>query len=144
MRLFFIVGAQKSGTTWLQRTLNKYAQLPWIPDKVLVAKRLCSLSYLTAAFTSGILFDWLVLGKLLKDEEYSALKAAEPRRAKEALRLCELLGPTFIKLGQALSIRTDLIPEAYALELRQLQDAVPPFPTSEALAVLRSQLGVRD
>ena len=33
------------------------------------------------------------------------------------------MGPTFIKLGQALSIRTDLIPEAYALELRQLQDA---------------------
>ena len=58
--------------------------------------------------------------------------------------LCELLGPTFIKLGQALSIRTDLIPAAYALELRQLQDAVPPFPTDEAFAVLRQQLGVRD
>ena len=56
----------------------------------------------------------------------TALKDAEPRRAKEALVLCELLGPTFIKLGQALSIRTDLIPAAYALELRQLQVMMPP------------------
>ena len=52
--------------------------------------------------------------------------------------------PTFIKLGQALSIRTDLIPEAYALELRQLQDAVPPFPSQQAFEVLRRQLGVRN
>ena len=39
-----------------------------------------------------------------------------------------------IKLGQALSIRTDLIPAAYALELRQLQDAVPPFPSDAVRA----------
>ena len=58
--------------------------------------------------------------------------------------LCEQLGPTFIKLGQALSIRTDLVPEAYALELRQLQDAVPPFPSEEAFAVMKRELGVRD
>ena len=108
------------------------------------AKRLLSLSYLTASFTTGLLWDWLVLGKLLKDDEFKALKAAEPERAKEALRLCEVLGPTFIKLGQALSIRTDLVPEAYALELRQLQDAVPPFPTEEAFDVIRKQLGLRD
>jgi predicted unusual protein kinase regulating ubiquinone biosynthesis (AarF/ABC1/UbiB family) len=111
---------------------------------LLVAKRLFSLSYLTSAFTSGVLFDWLVLGKLLGDKEYTALKSAEPRRAKEALVLCERLGPTFIKLGQALSIRTDLVPEAYALELRQLQDAVPPFPSDEAFAVMKRELGIRD
>ena len=63
---------------------------------------------------------------------------------QEALVLCEQLGTTFIKLGQALSIREDLIPTAYALELRQLQDAVPPFSSVEAFAVLREQLGVRD
>ena len=94
-----------------------------------MAQRLLKLGRLTTGFTAGLLWDWLVLGKLLKDEEYTALKQAEPRRAKEALVLCEQCGPTFIKLGQALSIRTDLIPEAYALELRQLQDAVPPFPS---------------
>jgi predicted unusual protein kinase regulating ubiquinone biosynthesis (AarF/ABC1/UbiB family) len=45
---------------------------------------------------------------------------------------------------QALSIRTDLIPAAYALELRQLQDAVPPFDSEEAYDVLRTQYQVDD
>ena len=68
----------------------------------------------------------------------------EPERARDALLLANQMGPTFIKLGQALSIRTDLISEAYALELRQLQDAVPPFDSAEAYAVLRRELQVRD
>jgi hypothetical protein len=66
---------------------------------LLVAKRILKLALLTSAFNAGVLFDWLVLGKLLKDEEYTALRKAEPRRAKAALNLCENLGPTFIKLG---------------------------------------------
>jgi predicted unusual protein kinase regulating ubiquinone biosynthesis (AarF/ABC1/UbiB family) len=48
------------------------------------------------------------------------------------------------QLGQALSIRTDILPELYALELRQLQDAVPPFDSSEARSVLRKELNVSD
>jgi len=48
------------------------------------------------------------------------------------------------ELGQALSIRTDLIPEAYALELRQLQDAVPPFSSGEAYEILKEEFGVDD
>jgi hypothetical protein len=111
---------------------------------LLVLKRVMRLALLTGAFNAGVLFDWLVLGKLMGDLEYTALKEAEPRRAKQALRLCEQLGPTFIKLGQALSIRTDLIPEAYALELRQLQDAVPPFDSDQAYDVLRTQYQVDD
>jgi predicted unusual protein kinase regulating ubiquinone biosynthesis (AarF/ABC1/UbiB family) len=109
---------------------------------LLVLKRILKLTFLTGAFNTGLLFDWLVLGKLLQDDEYTALRKAEPQRAKDALILCQQLGPTFIKLGQALSIRTDLVPEAYALELRQLQDAVPPFSSKEAYDVLRKQLGV--
>lgn len=111
---------------------------------LLVVKRILRLALLTGAFNAGVIFDWLVLGKLFKDEDYTALKRAEPRRAKSALRLCERLGPTFIKLGQALSIRTDLIPQAYALELRQLQDAVPPFESEQAFDVMREQLGIDD
>lgn len=109
---------------------------------LMVLKRILRLASLTSAFNTGLIFDWLVLGKLFKDEEFSALRENEPRRAKEALRLCTELGPTFIKLGQALSIRTDIVPEMYALELRQLQDAVPPFNSEEARAVLKEQLGV--
>lgn len=111
---------------------------------LMVLKRVLRLATLTSAFNTGILFDWLVLGKLMKDEEYTALRKNEPQRAKEALELCTELGPTFIKLGQALSIRTDILPEMYALELRQLQDAVPPFDSEEAREVLKRELGVRD
>ena len=64
----------------------------------MVLKRLLRLGTMSGAFTTGLLFDWLILGKLFKDEDYTALKKAEPKRAKEALRLCEQLGPTFIKL----------------------------------------------
>lgn len=107
----------------------------------MVLKRVLRLSSLTSAFNFGILFDWLVLGKLFKDETYAALRNNEGRRAKEALKLCTELGPTFIKLGQALSIRTDIVPEAYALELRRLQDAVPPFDSDLARVVLARELG---
>lgn len=116
-----------------------YAQRPFM-----VVKRILKLGLLSGAFNTGILFDWLVLGKLFKDENYTALKNAEPARAKEALNLCEELGPTFIKLGQALSIRTDLIPAPYALELRKLQDAVTPFDSQEAYEILKQELGVQE
>jgi hypothetical protein len=110
----------------------------------LVLKRILQLASLTSGFTTGLLFDWLILGKLLKDDEYTALKRNEPKRAKIALTLCEQLGPTFIKLGQALSIRTDLIPEAYALELRALQDQVSPFPSDVAYEILKKEYNVDD
>ena len=110
----------------------------------MVLKRILRLASLTAVFNSGLLFDWLILGKLLGDDEYTALRKNEPQRAKESLILCQQLGPTFIKLGQALSIRTDLLPELYALELRALQDAVPPFDSAEAREVLKRELGVND
>jgi len=112
--------------------------------KFMVLKRVLQLASLTSSFTTGILFDWLILGKLLKDDEYKALARNEPRRAKVALRLCEQLGPTFIKLGQALSIRTDLIPEAYALELRALQDKVTPFDNDVGIEILKREFRVDD
>jgi hypothetical protein len=61
--------------------------------KFMVMKRIVQLGVLTSSFTTGLLFDWLILGKLLGDEEYKALQRNEPRRAKVALRLCEQLGP---------------------------------------------------
>ncbi|HYH87514.1 MAG TPA: AarF/ABC1/UbiB kinase family protein, partial [Pyrinomonadaceae bacterium] len=51
------------------------------------------------------------------------------------------LGPTFIKIGQALGTRADLLPLAYIKELVKLQDQVPPFPTAEAFARVEAELG---
>jgi predicted unusual protein kinase regulating ubiquinone biosynthesis (AarF/ABC1/UbiB family) len=51
------------------------------------------------------------------------------------------LGPTFIKIGQSLGTRGDLLPLAYVKELAKLQDQVPPFPTTEAYARIETELG---
>jgi ubiquinone biosynthesis protein len=62
--------------------------------------------------------------------------------APERLRLAiEELGPTFIKLGQILSSRNDLLPAAYRDELAKLQDAAPPIPAEQVRAILREELG---
>ena len=100
---------------------NFYSSRP-----LFVLRRLLKLGQITSSFNFKLFLDWR-LGTLEKNE---------PHRAKEALNLATQLGPTFIKLGQALSIRTDLIPKAYALELRQLQDAIPPFDTKIATKVI--------
>ena len=60
----------------------------------------------------------------------------------ERLRLAlEDLGPVFIKFGQMLSTRRDLLPDDIADELQRLQDQVPPFPGEQAIALIESQLG---
>lgn len=60
----------------------------------------------------------------------------------EALRkTLEELGPIFIKFGQALSTRPDILPPDIAMELCKLQDNVPPFPSEEALVIIEAALG---
>lgn len=54
----------------------------------------------------------------------------------------EELGATFIKLGQLLSTRADLIPPEFLEELAKLQDEVAPFPTEEAVALIEAELGL--
>ncbi len=61
-----------------------------------------------------------------------------PVQMREAL---EELGPTFIKLGQLLSTRPDIIPHEYALELEKLQDAAPPVAVSEVRRVIQEEFG---
>src|SRR5580692_5850997 len=62
----------------------------------------------------------------------------------ERLRLAlEELGPIFIKFGQALSTRRDLIPADIADDLAKLQDRVPPFGSDVAVAAIESALGAK-
>lgn len=65
------------------------------------------------------------------------------RTRGERLRLAmETLGPIFVKFGQMLSTRRDLLPEDIADELRRLQDQVPPFPGEVAVALVERELGM--
>ncbi len=61
-----------------------------------------------------------------------------PQRVRLALTE---LGPTFVKLGQVLSTRPDLIPLAFMRELEKLQDQVPPFPSERAVNIVATELG---
>ena len=75
-------------------------------------------------------------------EELGRETAAPPPSAPQRLRLAiEELGPTFIKLGQILSTRPDLIPPEYAAELARLQDTVPPEPWDAIQAQVEAELG---
>lgn len=62
-------------------------------------------------------------------------------RAERARQACEELGTMFIKLGQMLSTRGDLLPEAYRVELAKLVDSVPPLPVDVITQVIREELG---
>ena len=62
-------------------------------------------------------------------------------RPERVRLLFEELGPTFIKFAQILSTRPDLVPADVIREFEKLQDNVPPFPFSEAKAIIESELG---
>ena len=66
------------------------------------------------------------------------LKAPRGQRLREAL---ERLGPIFVKFGQVLSTRRDLLPPDIADELARLQDRVPPFPSAVAVAIVEKAFG---
>ena len=68
-------------------------------------------------------------------------QAVERQLAAWLREACLELGPTFIKVGQALSTRVDLLPLSYVEEMAQLQDRVPPFPTLLARQFIEEELG---
>jgi ubiquinone biosynthesis protein len=81
------------------------------------------------------------LSELLPDEPQVQSEAAP--QAAELADDVEALGPTFIKLGQLLSTRPDIIPPVYADALRRLQDHVGAFPFEDVQRIVTEELGVR-
>jgi ubiquinone biosynthesis protein len=71
-------------------------------------------------------------------------ETSETQDAPDQLaRDLEALGPTFIKLGQVLSTRVDLLPPAYLEALTRLQDSVEPFPFADVQRIVEEELGAR-
>jgi len=76
------------------------------------------------------------------DLDESTLAASAPK-AEELATDLEKLGPTFIKLGQLLSTRADLLPAPYLDALTRLQDHIEPFAFEEVDTIVSGELGVR-
>jgi ubiquinone biosynthesis protein len=64
-----------------------------------------------------------------------------PTRIVRLRMICEELGPAFVKLGQMLSTRRDLVPSDVVAELEKLQNTVTPFPGGEAVRIIGEDLG---
>ena len=96
-------------------------------------------------------FGWLVLslhlerfvpfGRRLLKHRMGLEEAEAPSAAARIARVLEELGPTYVKLGQVLGSRQDLLPPPFIKEFRKLQDRVQPFPTEEARAAIEEELG---
>lgn len=97
----------------------------------LVLSRAIQVAFLSGTFLAGLALDFLT----------NKLEANSEARAEELSVLLTKLGPSFIKIGQSLSIRTDLLSPAYVRGLKKLQDQVPPFSTAEARDIIESELG---
>src|SRR5690606_20370983 len=91
--------------------------------------------------------DELVLSSIKHPLAYGLLRVVRfgrPPKMPRGVRLrlaLESLGPIFVKFGQVLSTRRDLIPLDVAVELALLQDRVPPFPSDKAAASIEAALG---
>jgi ubiquinone biosynthesis protein len=81
-----------------------------------------------------------LIATLTPDEETGQRADAVPEELADDL---EKLGPTFVKLGQLLSTRADLLPPPYLQALSRLQDSVQSFPFSEVQVIIERELGVK-
>jgi ubiquinone biosynthesis protein len=94
--------------------------------------------------TIGRLFVWLwgfirfYFGNLV---DVLLGRASVQRRAARLRRVFEDGGPTFAKLAQQMSMRADMLPYAYCVELGKMLDQAPPFPIEQAIAIIERTLG---
>lgn len=95
------------------------------------------------ALIRAIKIVWYFAGFLIGLQLDHAVGTAQfnrQRRANQLREMLTILGPTYIKVGQALSTRPDLIRQEFLDELIQLQDQLPPFSTDRAFEIIETQL----
>lgn len=79
--------------------------------------------------------------RVLREIGVAGERPATPEAAREFRQALEELGTTYVKLGQLLSSRPDLMPDVYIEELTRLVDEVPPVPFAELEPVIRRSIG---
>ena len=89
----------------------------------------------------GYFFSRNKLTDLLPGQEISPDGDASSERGRRLRETFDELGPTFVKFGQLLSTRPDVVPPDIVVELRKLQDDVSPFPFSQVEQVINEELG---
>ena len=90
-------------------------------------------------YRSAGIFSGLAMHETVTDAD-TAIPEGRPEEFVDDL---EALGPTFVKIGQALSTRPDMVPAEYIAALGRMQDAVDPLPAETVQAVVQDALGVR-
>ena len=107
------------------------------PQTGRLARRATILRFLFRYRKSGV-FNGLALDASLEQEDVT--EEGSPERFADEL---EAMGPTFVKLGQMLSTRPDLVPPAYAVALERMQEDVAPIPYNLVREQIEDALGVR-
>lgn len=109
------------------------------PEKIARYYRRCPWQAIWRAIVIFGQFAWFLLG-LKQDEWFKQVESHKLKRAVQLRQLLTHLGPTYIKVGQALSTRPDLVRKDFLDELTKLQDQLPPFPTDIAFNIIEREL----
>mmetsp|Transcript_1437 Transcript_1437/g.2040 ORF Transcript_1437/g.2040 Transcript_1437/m.2040 type:complete len:869 (-) Transcript_1437:123-2729(-) len=83
-------------------------------------------------------------GTFVLDKNMGKSEQNKEFRSRELLDIINEVGPTAIKIGQALSIRSDIVDPVYATTLSELQDKVPPFSSEVAKSIIEAELGLKE
>src|SRR4051812_26085074 len=82
-------------------------------------------------------------GELLLQDETVEIEPDVQQRANAFAEALKKMGPTYVKFGQVLSTRPDIVPQEYILALEQLQDDLEPFSYADVERIVEEELGVR-
>ena len=128
-----LLAAQKVRTTAEPETLYDPVSIAahYQNRPLQVVQRIFAVLWPTLSFAFGL---W-------SDSKRGIVVKNDRRRATQLRVLLTQLGPAYIKIGQALSTRPDLVPPVYLEELTKLQDQLPPFPNEIAYQFIREELG---
>jgi ubiquinone biosynthesis protein len=103
--------------------------------------RLSEIAQVAVRHGFGYFFHRNRLSDLLPGDGQPAADQLPSDRGRHLRELLDELGPTFVKFGQLLSMRPDVLPPDIIAELRGLQDDVSPFPYEQAAEVIQAELG---